>query len=210
MNKKLGTAFLYLLIALLIFWQKDFLLAWVEIADPNWAPLVAVAATLFSLFPVIPYPLVGAVIGAAYGPQLGGVIVWFGSSMASVLMFLFIRYVFKDLGAKWLYAKHIESFTLLFERNAFFAILITRMIPVIPSIIINTYAGLSRVSFWIYTIASTIGKIPAMLLFALIGDQAMRSPQHLIYSLLFYIAFLALVYGIYKLWEKGVKKTTFG
>jgi uncharacterized membrane protein YdjX (TVP38/TMEM64 family) len=63
----------------------------------------------------------------------------------------------------------------LFEQNSFIGILLARVIPVIPSPIINIISGLSKVKWTTFLSASLIGKLPAIFIFtiagSLIGDQ---------------------------------------
>lgn len=201
MKRKWGLAIFYLGIAYLIFLYGEAILAWLRHTDN--VILVSAMATVMALFPVIPYPAVGGVIGAAYGPALGGFITWTGSATASILMFLFVRYGYQDWGKKVLHKyENLERVTLLFERNAFLSILFARMIPVIPSIIVNVYSALSRVSFGVYAIASSLGKIPAMLLFALIGDNLLTEPRNAVITVGVYGIFLALTLFIYQQWKK--------
>jgi uncharacterized membrane protein YdjX (TVP38/TMEM64 family) len=156
-----------------------------------------------ALFPVIPYPVVGGVIGAAFGPVLGALITWVGSAAASILMFLFVRYGYREWGEKVLHGhKSVAKITELFEKNAFLTILFARLIPFIPSIIVNVYAALSRVSFVSYFIASSVGKIPAMLLFAVVGDSLMTEPRNIVITVGVYGAFLLVTLLVYRLWRK--------
>lgn len=201
MGKKLGLFVIYLGIGCLLYVYGEAILVWFRNSDNIF--LVTVMATVMSLFPVIPYPIVGGVIGAAYGPALGGVITWTGSTAASILMFIFVRYGYKDWGKKVLRQyKNVERVTVLFERNAFLFILFARMIPFIPSIIVNTYAALSRVSFGMYVIPSALGKIPAMLLFVLVGDSLLTEPRNVVITVGVYGLFLALTMSIYRQWRK--------
>ncbi|WP_166244021.1 TVP38/TMEM64 family protein [Paenibacillus turpanensis] len=201
MKKKLGLAIFYLAIGCLLYLYGEAILGWFRDADN--VILVIVMATVMALFPVIPYPIVGGVIGAAYGPALGGIMTWTGSTIASILMFLFVRYGYQDWGKKVLHKyKNIERTTVLFEKNAFLFILFARMIPFIPSIIVNVYAALSRVSFGMYAIPSSLGKIPAMLLFALVGDSLLTEPRNVVITIAVYGFFLALTLYIYQQWRK--------
>ncbi|MBM7094311.1 TVP38/TMEM64 family protein [Bacillus sp. H-16] len=203
MLRKILVTLFYVGIAVFIYFIHEPLLQWIRQTDREFAVLTALVATLMSLFPVIPYPIVGGVIGAAYGPVLGGFIIWFGSSMASVIMFAIVRYGYQDWGMKVLHKyKYLGKLTVLFERNAFLTITLLRMIPVIPSIIINVYAALSRVRFLSYALASSLGKIPSMILFALIGHTIVTDPQEIVYMILIYGTFLAVVYGGYRYFQK--------
>lgn len=207
MFKKAGLTLFYLLILLIIYYSSESLLFWIENAPHHLLPLILLVATLLALFPIIPFPIVGALIGATYGVLVGGVVVWTASTLASILMFIFVRYGYQDWGSKILYRyKGIEKLTLIFERNAFMAVLFARLIPFIPSIIINIYAALSRISFPAYSISSAVGKIPAMLLFATLGDQWMTNPRYILPSICFYLVFISISYLSYRLWMKRSKK----
>ncbi|WP_054028454.1 TVP38/TMEM64 family protein [Bacillus sp. FJAT-28004] len=200
MLKKTGLAVLYASIAFLIYRYGDAIMTWFQQADN--VLLVVIMATLVALFPVIPYPVIGGLIGAALGPVLGAAVTWTGSATASIIMFLFIRYGYQEWGLKVLgrYSS-INKLTVMFERNAFLTIMFARFIPFIPSIAVNMYSALSRVSFTVYAVASSIGKIPAMLLFAMIGDTLMTDPRNLFVTVLVYGLFLIVSLYAYRRWK---------
>lgn len=205
MNKKIALAVFYLGIGFLIYVYGEAILKWFQEADNIY--LVTVMATIMALFPVIPYPLVGGVIGAAYGPVAGGLITWLGSTAASILMFLFVRYGFQEWGIRILNRyDRIGKLTSMFERNAFLTIAFARCIPIVPSIVVNVYCALSRVSFLTYAIASALGKIPAMLLFAVVGDNLMTEPRNILLTIGIYSVFLGSMLFIHRKWKQRVAK----
>jgi uncharacterized membrane protein YdjX (TVP38/TMEM64 family) len=202
--KKLLLAALYVGSAVAIYQSGASILEWLR--DTDRIALVMLAAVLLSLFPVIPYPVAGGIIGAAFGPVLGGFMTWFGSTAASVLMFALVRYGFREWGAKLLHERPmLDKLTALFERHAFLAILLARLVPFVPSIIVNVYAALSRVSFPVYATASALGKIPAMLLFASAGSQMLDAPRQAAVTLLVYGGFLCVVILFYRMWLKRAR-----
>ncbi|MDH6672549.1 putative membrane protein YdjX (TVP38/TMEM64 family) [Paenibacillus sp. LBL] len=197
MVKKLAMALVYIAIGGLIYVYGDAILAWIQTTDSMM--LIMFMAVIMALFPVIPYPIVGGVIGAALGPVIGGLITWVGSTAASILMFMFIRYGYQEWGTRMLHRyDRLGKVTTMFERNVFLTILFTRLIPFIPSIIINVYAALSMVTFTSYTMASAVGKIPAMLLFSMVGDNLMTDPSHIIITIGVYGVFLAVTLLVYR------------
>ncbi|MGZ9585785.1 TVP38/TMEM64 family protein [Paenibacillus marinisediminis] len=202
MFKKISLAIFYIGVAYLIYIYGDVILSWVRESDH--VGIVIAIATLLALFPIVPYPLVGGVIGAAYGPALGAFIIWSGSAAASLLIFLLVRYGYQEWGDKILHShKSIDKVTVLFEKNAFVTILFSRLLPFIPSIMINTYSALSRVSFTSYAIASLIGKAPLMLLFAVVGDNLMTNPRNSMITIGTYAVFLAVTLGLHQLWKRS-------
>jgi uncharacterized membrane protein YdjX (TVP38/TMEM64 family) len=201
MYRKLGLAIAYTVTAYFIYVYGEAIVDWFQQSDHLL--LVMGMATLMALFPIIPYPVIGAVIGAAYGPVLGGFVTWVGSTTASILMFLFIRYGYQDWGIRITQRyKSLDRVTALFERNAFITIMFSRLIPVIPSILINAYSAVSRVPFVQYAIASSLGKIPATILFASVGDQLVKKPANIVFAIGVYGVFLTITLLGYRLWKK--------
>jgi uncharacterized membrane protein YdjX (TVP38/TMEM64 family) len=202
MLRKIGVTLFYIAIAVVIYAFKDPILQWFQASPPIM--LVLPMATLMSLFPVIPYPIVGGVMGAVYGSLVGGLLTWTGSTAASFIMFLFVRFGYQDWGQRVLkkYEK-IHAMADIFDRNAFLMILFSRMIPFIPSMIINVYAAISRVSFLKYAVASALGKVPAMLLFAVIGSSLMTGLQQTLFALAVYGLFLTITIILYRLWLRS-------
>ncbi|MBU8907429.1 TVP38/TMEM64 family protein [Desertibacillus haloalkaliphilus] len=203
MYKKLIVASSYLIIGLLIYLYGESLLDWIRHGGNDYVVMTTVIATLMALFPIIPYPIIGGVIGAAYGPALGALVTWIGSSLASIIMFIVVRYGYHDWGIKVLRSyKPLERITILFEKNAFLTIFITRLIPIIPSIIVNIYSALSRVTFISYAVASSLGKVPSMFLFAFVGNTLLTNPSDIFATIAVYSSFLGIVFVCYRLWKK--------
>lgn len=200
--KRIASIIVYTVVVVLIVLFRDEILLWLDQArdvQPIW---IIGAATMLALFPVIPYPLIGGALGVTFGSELGALYTWFGSASASIIMFILIRWLFFDWGQRVLQkVKVIDRMTALFEKNAFLFIMATRMIPFIPSIVVNAYCALSKVGFWPYTIASSLGKVPAMILFAVLGDQLLTEPRNMLISVLVYALFILLVYiGYFKVY----------
>ncbi|WP_017727467.1 TVP38/TMEM64 family protein [Halalkalibacterium ligniniphilum] len=209
MAKKLIVLLSYILIAFLIYLYGESLLTWIQEGGNQYVIATALVATLLALFPIIPYPIIGGVLGAVFGPTLGSIVTWTGSSLASILMFAFVRYGYQDWGLKVIHRyKALSRVTELFERNAFITIFLTRLIPFIPSIVVNIYSALSRVSFLNYTIASSLGKMPSMILFAVVGNSIVQNPQQLFWIALFYGSFLLVVWFGYRLWGRQPAQNT--
>lgn len=203
MWKKVALLSLYLMLFILAWRYHEPLLAWLQNERPSPLTVVPVATSM-ALVPVVPYGVVGGVIGAMYGAWWGGFFSWCGSLAASLIFFELVRRLFPEQGAKWLSRNRgVERFTQLFERNAFVAILFARLIPVIPSVAVNVYAALTNVSRTTYAAASAVGKIPAMLTFALVGEQVFASWSRSLLIVGLYAVFLGMVFVVYRWWQRA-------
>lgn len=204
MNKPLLFLF-YLLIAIAIYVFQEELLLWFQQTKDTSIFLTMFIATLFALFPIIPFPIIGGIIGAMYGTFLGGFVTWVASTLASIIMFIFLRFVLQSWGLKIIHRyKRLEMVTTMFEQNAFITILVSRLIPFIPSIVINAYSAVSRVSFLSYTIASSLGKIPAMLLFAVLGHSFVSSNLEVVFVVGIYALIILMTLYFYSRWKKSL------
>ncbi|WP_051331010.1 VTT domain-containing protein [Aneurinibacillus terranovensis] len=197
--KKGWTVVLYTVIIILVYFYRHELLTWMKGSALTNIPLMMVIATFFALFPIVPYGMIIAIMGWKFGVWNGALISWAGALTAALLMFLFVRYIFADRGRQYL-AKFTltDNVTTMIEKKPFLAILIARLIPVIPQAAVNVYISISRIRFISYAAASAAGKIPGMIVFAFIGAQATAHVQSVFVILAVYAVFLSVVYGLYR------------
>ncbi|WP_078391299.1 TVP38/TMEM64 family protein [Shouchella patagoniensis] len=207
MGKKIGVFISFLTVGLAVFFFGESMLLWIQSFGQQYLIVTALIATVLALFPIIPYPITGGLIGAAFGPITGSLITWIGSSSASILMFILIRYAYQDYGLSLINRFHTTSkITVLFEKSAFMTIFITRLIPIIPSILVNAYSALSRVKTSHYVFASSLGKVPSMILFATVGNAVLQDPATLFMIGIYYFIFLIIVYVGYRSWQRWTLK----
>ncbi|WP_010500361.1 TVP38/TMEM64 family protein [Paenibacillus elgii] len=200
--KKWYTIGMYLVLILIVYVFKDEILHWMQYGD---APvlLIFAAALGFIIVPVIPYKIVIGMLGFMYGPLLGALISWTAASVASVIVFCLARYLFQKQGRAYLskYEK-LEKLQAAIEKNPFLTILLARLIPVIPQAVVNVIPAITSIPVVTFAVASALGKIPAMLLFAFIGSNLFAGTSKLVLSVGVYILFLASVYVVYCVWLK--------
>jgi len=134
------------------------------------APMVA-----FGLFvvqaalPVFPYIILAAAGGLLFGFKMGFLISWSGALVGATIAYWFCRL----LGADWAERKLKQRFGYDVNRTdnwlAFWGIVVARIVPVIPTPIINAVAAIGGVSFWNFFFSSAIGKIPSAVLYTGLG-----------------------------------------
>jgi uncharacterized membrane protein YdjX (TVP38/TMEM64 family) len=170
--KKFLTAALMILIIALGYWQKDQFIAWIE-AGGMFSVLISILfVAILVFFPIMPFFAVAGIIGAVFGTWEGSLISLTGAVFGALVMFAMARFGFREwiqgYIQKYPKAKEYEGY---FERNAFWSILFFRVVPVIPSPLINILSGVSRVPWYVFLTATFLGKIPSILVFTFVGSQ---------------------------------------
>ncbi|MDR4947721.1 TVP38/TMEM64 family protein [Neobacillus cucumis] len=158
------------------------------------SPAVVFSLLLLSLcvfFPIIPFPVTAGTIGAVFGPLKGSIITLSGSMIGTVLFFFLMRYGYR----KWAQQKlkkypKAQKYENQLKENAFMAIFIARLIPIIPAPVVNIGCSLSTVNWKVFVMASVIGKIPNILFLSFAG----ASFQHnMWFSILMYSFYLVII-----------------
>jgi uncharacterized membrane protein YdjX (TVP38/TMEM64 family) len=206
--KKWLLVFMYVSCIILTLMNKDFILTWIQVKDnSDIVPLLGIA-TLLGLFPVIPYGVIAGIIGAKYGIIVGGFMNVIASTVAAYIMFVIARYAFAEAARRSISRyRNIDFFTKKFEANPFLAVLFARLIPIIPAPVVNIYSGISSIPSSVFLIATLVGKIPVMLVFAFVGDQFFSSLKNIVIIVTVYLIFLIVVFVIYRY---GVKNKQNG
>lgn len=105
---------------------------------------------LLNFFPIILVISLNVSILGLWGGYLFSL---FCSVVASTIIFLIIRYMFMDMKA----AAKYEKYTKKIEKNGFLYVLIARLIPIMPTNVINIASGLSSIKLTHYTLATILG-----------------------------------------------------
>lgn len=182
------------------FMYRSELAHWLQHSRPP-AALAWLLAVGLIVFPVIPFKLAIGALGYLYGPLAGAALSWSAATLASTLIYLFTKARFGEQGSAWLARfQTMERMRVLFEKRPFLAIFAARLIPLFPQGIVNIYPAFLSVGVVTYTVASALGKIPAMLLFAYAGSTFATDPGRLALFAGVYALFALAVYIVYRLW----------
>lgn len=201
--KKWFILFAYLSLIIAGFIYRDALMAWIQNSDPSELPFMLFLSAFLASIPVIPFTLFGGLMGIKFGVALGFIINWFGSLTAAILYYLFTRRFLADFFKRYVeHYRGVRKFNLLIKENSFLAVLLSRMIPVIPPTVINVYSAVNNIKFSTYIIASLIGKIPPMLFLAFGGSQIFLDIHAFLLGLTIYLIFLLVIFFIYRTYFK--------
>lgn len=135
-----------------------------------WAPLIAF--TLFviqAMFPVVPYFIIAAVGGLLFGFKIGALLAWLGALVGACLTYWLIKKLGYKSFMKWFYHSRGYDIRQLKPSIAFWTLVIARVIPVVPTPMINAGAALGGISFSTFLWSSAIGKIPTAVLYTGLG-----------------------------------------
>jgi len=140
---------------------------------------------LLALFPVVPFALMAGVNTLVFG-WVGGFLLSLGGSLLGASLGFWLS---RTLGQEWAQPKigKLGKWGLLVEGNSFSIILISRLIPILPSAAVNYAAGLSLTTFPMFLLASLFGKVPMILWESWVGHdfwQIADNPSRFLLALL--------------------------
>lgn len=149
---------------------------------------------VIAFIPAMPIPVITGAIGTAFGFWPALFISWGGSTIGAMLMFFVSRFLFHKKALSYAQGhKRITGMLHFLETNGFLAVLIARLVPIFPSIVINLAASVSTVSARTFFMATLIGKLPTMITFTLAGNQVEESTVGTLVLVVLYSAILVLV-----------------
>ncbi len=153
----------------------------------SFAPLVffllfAVQAAL----PVFPYVILAAAGGFLFGFQQGTFLAWSGALAGASLAYWICRWFGIGNFLNRYYVRSGYDLRRIRPQAAFWTIFIARVIPVVPTPLINVGAALGGVPFPTFMLASAIGKIPAAVLYTGLGLALFKARD--VKTILFIIA----------------------
>lgn len=151
-----------------------------------WAPVVS---TLLMVLQAVAAPLPAFLItfanGLAFGAFWGGLLSVFGASVAAAVSFGLARALGRGPVEALVGGTSLEGADRWFARYGAYAVLAGRLIPILSFDVISFAAGLTRMRFPGFLLATVVGMAPATFVYAYLGDHA---PQ--------YVEALFLVFGL--------------
>ncbi|MCM3711095.1 TVP38/TMEM64 family protein [Sporosarcina luteola] len=150
---------------------------------------------LVSMIPFAPIPVLAAFIASNHAFFPGLAINMLGTTLGSFFLFLLSKGLLRHVALKYLTKRRqfLTRYLALIEKNGFLAVLIGRIIPVLPSAGINLIAGISNVNLGAFIAATFLGKLPIILAFSLAGHQIAAGNWDTIFIVALYVLALFLI-----------------
>jgi pyruvate/2-oxoglutarate dehydrogenase complex dihydrolipoamide dehydrogenase (E3) component/uncharacterized membrane protein YdjX (TVP38/TMEM64 family) len=136
-------------------------------------PLVVVLLYILCTVLFIPGSAITIGAGTLFGLKTGFLVVVLGANLGALSAFLLARTFLRNKVAAWA-AAHSKFYSLdrAIGNQGFKMVLLTRLSPVFPFVLLNYFLGLTAVSIGAYALANLIGMLPATFLFVYIGAAA--------------------------------------
>lgn len=135
-----------------------------------FAPLIAfMLFVIQAILPIFPYVILTAAGGILFGFKMGFMLAWLGALTGACLAFWLCRLLGDSVFMQRYYTLLGYDASRLNSAMAFWTIVAARILPVIPTPLINVSSALSGVSFITFLGSSALGKIPTALLYTGLG-----------------------------------------
>lgn len=166
--------------------------------------LIAILAVVIqTFFPIVPFVLLAGANVMAFGLWTGFLVNWVGAVAAALANFFLARYAARDWAEKKIgHHSFLKNLNRHAEKRGFFIILLARWVPVLPSSVINTAAGISKVPTIWFVLATLIGKVPAVLFESFLGHYLMNWEHHKGKLTIIIIGLVLFVLGLHYLKKK--------
>ena len=151
-------------------------------------------------FTTIPLILVITINLALFGFVQGFLWSWFTSVAAAYIIFVCVRFIFKNKVIKRFNPEHIKKM----EQNAFKYVFQARVFPFVPTSFINILAGLSSIHYKPFVLATAFGNFIYFFVLALIPAGLLSADINL-YMLAILVIFIFGLYFVFKRIYKGHK-----
>lgn len=134
------------------------------------APLVAFFLFMVqAALPVFPYVILAVAGGLLFGFKLGFLLSWLGALAGACLAYWICKLIAGDWASRKIKERLGYDLKKIDAEMAFWTIVLARVVPVVPTPIINVAAALGGVSFWNFFFSSAIGKIPSAVIYTGLG-----------------------------------------
>lgn len=137
-----------------------------------------------------------------FGIFWGIVISVAAETVGVTISFLLLRFFFRDAAEKIISkSKFLSSMDKYSSEKGFMIMLIARMVPYLPSGLLNAVGALSALSLRDYFLASLVGKFPSTGIEAIIGHDAIlqeEDPTRIIVVVIFAIVLIGWAYWFEK------------
>ncbi len=158
--------------------------------------------TLVSSIGFPPAIFFGSTNVAIFGLKMGILTTWIGEVLGAAIAFIVIRSLFRPLFRS--VAKGNRKLTAIAQlggRRGYQVMVLGRLIPYFPAVLLNIFGALSSMTFREYIMAAIIGKFPAIAVESVFGADILSVSHHPLYAA-FVILFTILLYTLFRWYDR--------
>lgn len=141
-----------------------------------WAPILYIIVYVVATILVLPSTALNLTGGAIFGPWLGTIWTSVAAILAAIVAFAFTRTVGRRAVAKRLQGRW-QAMDAEVRQGGLFYMFAIRLVPIMPYGLVNFAAGLTSVSYRDYIVGTTLGTVPSVLPFVLLGSSGLQAMQ---------------------------------
>ena len=148
-----------------------------------FAPLISALLMIFqSVIAPLPAYLITIANGALFGFWLGLLLSWGSAMLGAALCFLIARVFGSKHVAKIITQPVVDKTDDFIKKYGNYAILIARLLPFVPFDVVSYGAGLTRMQFIGFWIATGIGQLPATAVYTYLGNRISTHTRLMLYG----------------------------
>lgn len=142
-----------------------------------WAPVVSAALmVLQAIAAPLPAFLITFANGLAFGAFWGGMLSLASATLAAAISFGISHALGRSVVEALVGRESLGAADRWFERRGAYAVLVARLVPVVSFDVVSYAAGLTRMGFWKFLLATLVGMAPATFVYSYLGEN---SPQYI-------------------------------
>ncbi|WP_170203846.1 TVP38/TMEM64 family protein [Alkalicoccus chagannorensis] len=160
----------------------------------GWAtPVIStLLMTIAVVIAPIPTFLVTMANGMLYGFWLGTLLSWTSCLIGAALNYYLAQALGHPVIRKIVPADALQMMDRFFDRYGFYAVILSRVVPITSYGVASYAAGLTSIPFLSYMVGTMIGQTPGTMMYTYFGSHANDSLQVLFWVAAAFVAFAAL------------------
>ncbi|MFZ5647937.1 MAG: TVP38/TMEM64 family protein [Bacillota bacterium] len=140
-----------------------------------WAVIISIVVMIIQTIATpVPLFLVAGANGFIFGIHWGIIITLVGALLGSTVAFFMARFFARDYFTRRL-SRYMPQVAEMSKKSGAKVVFLARLVPILPSSIVSYAAGLSRVSFRGFFLASVFGKLPEIIIYTILGHSLERA-----------------------------------
>lgn len=133
-----------------------------------WAPVAFAGLYAVVCLSPLPKTVFTLAAGAVFGVLAGVAVVATGAMVGAVLAFYLGRYLGRDT-VRWLTGGRVDAFDERIARHGLRAVVVARLIPVVPFTAVNYLAGVTALRLRDFVLGTAIGILPTTTAYVTVG-----------------------------------------